>query len=74
MEEAASLAEHLLHDYHAFLKGGLLLMPGTGGIFTVTLNDEVLYTNEGSGYFPTREEIDQALEQRLGLAGDTILS
>lgn len=68
MEEAAGLAEHLLHDYHALLKGGLLLMPSSGGIFTVTLNDEQLYTNDGSGYFPKWEEIDQALERSLGLA------
>jgi predicted Rdx family selenoprotein len=46
------------------------MKPGSGGIFAVTLNDDLLYTNDGSGYFPTREEIDRALETRLGLAGE----
>ncbi len=59
-----------MHDYHPFLAAGVTMKPGSGGIFAVTLNDDLLYTNDGSGYFPTREEIDRALETRLGLAGE----
>jgi len=38
------------------------LIPSSGGIFLVTLNDEVIYSKKATGRFPRNEEIEKKLK------------
>lgn len=46
------------------------MVPSSGGVFEVTLDGQLLYSKKATGRFPTREEIDQALEERFAAAAD----
>jgi selenoprotein W-related protein len=59
------LAENVLHDYYEQLPGGVELIPGSGGIFEVALNGNVIFSKEETGRFPQENEIEQTLEDRL---------
>jgi selenoprotein W-related protein len=55
------LAEHLLHDYHKQLPGGITLVPSSGGVFEVTLDDRILFSKKQTGRFPEEGELDKAM-------------
>ena len=55
----------MLHDYHQHLSGGVTLLPGTGGIFEVTLGNRSLYSKRKTGRFPEPGEVEQALAAAL---------
>jgi selenoprotein W-related protein len=61
LKRAASLAEHLLHDYHKQLPGGITLIPSSGGVFEVTLGDRLLFSKKQTGRFPEEGEVDEAV-------------
>lgn len=70
MNKAASLAGHILHDYHSHLPDGVQMIPSSGGVFEVTLDGQLIYSKKATGRFPEREEIDQELDQHFAQAAD----
>jgi selenoprotein W-related protein len=48
------------------LPGGVTLVPGSGGIFEVTLDGQVLFSKAQTGRFPNPNEIEEKLESLLG--------
>jgi selenoprotein W-related protein len=44
---------------------GLTLKPSSGGLFTIRLNDEVLFSKEENGRFPESKEIKQMIRDRV---------
>jgi selenoprotein W-related protein len=59
------LAENVLHDFYEQLSGGVLLSPGTGGIFEVELNGNLVFSKEETGRFPEENEVETKLEGLL---------
>lgn len=60
---AAWMAQELLTTFESEL-GGVLLKPGTGGIFEVRLNGETLYSRKAEGRFPESKQRTQAADTR----------
>jgi len=60
------LAESILHDYADQLPGGVTLIPGSGGIFEVTYNGQLIYSKAQTGRFPNPNEVEEKLEALLG--------
>jgi selenoprotein W-related protein len=65
LAKAASLAESVLHDFDEKLPGGVQIIPSSGGVFEVSLGDELIFSKKKLGRFPENSEIDGVLEQRL---------
>jgi selenoprotein W-related protein len=59
------LAESVLHDFDDQLPGGVQIIPSGGGVFEVSLGDEIIFSKKNLGRFPENSEIDDALKQRL---------
>ena len=59
-----SLTSHLMERYQLKLKS-LTLIPSLGGVFEVTVDGENIYSKRKTGRFPTDEEIDAQIDQRL---------
>jgi selenoprotein W-related protein len=59
------LAENVLHDFYEQIPGGVLLYPGTGGIFEVELNGKLIFSKEETGRFPQENEVEEMLEKLL---------
>ena len=64
---AAWMAQELLSTFESEL-GGVLLKPGTGGIFEVRLNGETLYSRKAEGRFPESKELKQLIRDRIAPA------
>lgn len=45
--------------------GEVALLPGTGGIFEVRLNGELLWNKKQAGRFPEPREIKQLIRDRI---------
>lgn len=67
MKRAASLAEHLLHDFHKELPGGITLIPSSGGVFEITLGDELIFSKKKLERFPEENEVEATLAPALGV-------
>ncbi|MDP3778203.1 SelT/SelW/SelH family protein [Methylotenera sp.] len=61
---AAWLAQELLTTFEQDLYS-VALKPGTGGIFEVTLNDELIFSRKEVGRFPEAKEIKQLVRDRV---------
>ncbi len=61
---AAWLAQELLTTFAEEL-GEVALQPGTGGIFEIRLESEVLWSRQTEGRFPEAKEIKQRLRDRI---------
>ena len=61
---AAWMAQELLTTFEAEL-GGVTLVPGTGGIFEVRLDNEVIFSRKEQGRFPESKEIKQGVRARI---------
>ena len=66
MKRAAGLAEQVLHDYHKDLPGGVRLIPGSGGVFEVSLGRRAVFSKKEQGRVPETEEVLGRLEEMLG--------
>ena len=55
----------MLHDFDDQLPGGVQIIPSSGGVFEVSLGDELIFSKKNLGRFPENSEIDDALKQRL---------
>jgi len=58
MLRAAWMAQELLTTFEDDL-GGVTLVPGTGGIFRVTIGDQVAWSRKDEGRFPEITELKQ---------------
>ena len=61
---AAWLAQELLTTFEEDLKS-VSLVPGTGGIFEVHLNDNLLFSRQQAERFPESKELKQLIRDRI---------
>ncbi|WP_341938616.1 SelT/SelW/SelH family protein [Marinimicrobium sp. C2-29] len=61
---AAWLAQELLTTFDGEL-GEVALVPGTGGIFEIRCDGELLYSRKEEGRFPEAKEVKQLVRDRV---------
>ena len=61
---AAWLAQELLTTFEEEL-GEVALRPGTGGVFEIRLNDELIWSRKQEGRFPEAKEIKQRVRDHV---------
>ena len=61
---AAWLAQELLTTFESEL-GEVALVPGTGGIFQVRLDGELIFSRKEMGRFPESKELKQLIRDRI---------
>ncbi|MDB5261304.1 MAG: SelT/selW/selH selenoprotein [Adhaeribacter sp.] len=61
---AAWMAQEVLTTFETEL-GEVALVPGTGGIFEVRLNEELIYSRKEAGRFPESKELKQLIRDRI---------
>ncbi len=61
---AAWIAQELLTTFVDDL-GEVALVPGTGGIFDIRLNDGLLFSRKAAGRFPEAKEIKQLIRDKI---------
>lgn len=61
---AAWMAQELLTTFETEL-GEVALLPGTGGVFDVRLDDELIYSRKAEGRFPESKELKQLVRDRI---------
>lgn len=61
---AAWVSQELLTTFDTEL-GEVALVPGTGGIFTVKLDGELLFSRKEAGRFPETRELKQLIRDRI---------
>lgn len=64
MLRAAWMAQELLQSFEEEI-GGITLIPGTGGIFTVTLGEKTLWSRAEKGRFPDIKELKQIVRDEI---------
>jgi selenoprotein W-related protein len=58
------MAESLLNEFENSLDG-LELIPSSGGVFEVTVGDELVYSKKATGRHPEPAEVLEAVRQTL---------
>lgn len=66
---AAWLAQELLTTFEQDLCA-VSLAPGTGGVFVVRLNDDVIFSRKEAGRFPESKELKQLIRDVIDPARD----
>lgn len=61
---AAWMAQELLTTFDTEL-GEIALAPGTGGVFEVRLDDELIWSRKERGRFPESKELKQLVRDRV---------
>lgn len=61
---AAWLAQELLTTFETEL-GEVALRPGTGGVFEIRVNDELIWSRQQEGRFPEAKEVKQRVRDRV---------
>ena len=61
---AAWMAQELLSTFGSDLEA-VALKPGSGGIFEVHLDDELLFSRRQAGRFPESKELKQLIRDRI---------
>lgn len=61
---AAYFAQELLTTFEAEL-GGVTLLPGTGGVFEITLGAETLWSRKKEERFPDIKELKQIVRDHI---------
>lgn len=64
---ASWLAQELLMTFGEML-GEVALLPGTGGVFEVHLDGEMLFSRQREGRFPESRELKQLIRDRIAPA------
>ncbi|MEO8539875.1 MAG: Rdx family protein [bacterium] len=67
LPRATWVAQELLHTYSDFISG-LTLVPDHGGIFTVSVDGGVIFSNNDEGRFPEIREVKESLNKLLAEA------
>jgi selenoprotein W-related protein len=66
---AAWMAQELLTTFPAEI-GELALAPGTGGVFEIRIDGQVVWSRAGKGGFPEIKELKQLVRDRIAPARD----
>lgn len=66
---AAWLAQELLTTFEQDLYS-VALRPGTGGIFEITLNQQLIFSRKEAGRFPEAKEVKQLVRDQIDPARD----
>lgn len=66
---ASWMAQELLSTFDGDI-AALTLRPGTGGVFDITLDGEMLWSRKAQGRFPEITELKQKLRDRIDPARD----
>lgn len=66
---AAWMAQELLTTFTTEL-GEVALVPGTGGVFEVRLEEELIFSRKEQGRFPEAKELKQLVRDRIAPARD----
>ena len=61
---AAWMAQEVLTTFETEL-GEVALVPGTGGVFDINLNGELIYSRKEAGRFPESKELKQLIRDRI---------
>lgn len=61
---AAWMAQELLTTFEKEL-GEVALVPGSGGVFEVSVNDELIFSRHEQGRFPDIKELKQLVRDRI---------
>lgn len=61
---AAWMAQELLTTFESEI-GEVALVPGTGGVFEVRLDGELVYSRKKEGRFPESKELKQLIRDRV---------
>ncbi|MFW5432731.1 MAG: SelT/SelW/SelH family protein [Methylophilaceae bacterium] len=61
---AAWMMQELLTTFEGDLKS-VTLNPGTGGVFEVRLNGEMLFSRKEAGHFPESKELKQLIRDKI---------
>lgn len=61
---AAWMAQELLVTFEGEI-GEVALVPGTGGVFDVCLNGELIFSRKDAGRFPESKELKQLVRDRI---------
>ena len=61
---ASWMAQEILMTFGENIEN-LNLKPSSGGIFTIRLNDEILFSKKEEGRFPESKEIKQMIRDRV---------
>ncbi len=61
---AAWLAQELLTTFEQEL-GEVALRPGTGGVFEIQVDDELIWSRKQEGRFPEAREVKQRVRDRI---------
>jgi selenoprotein W-related protein len=61
---AAWLAQELLTTFEAEL-GEVALRPGSGGVFEIRVEDELIWSRQREGRFPEVKEVKQRVRDRV---------
>lgn len=69
LPKAIEVADRVLKDYQWDLDG-LMLKPGGKGVFEVYLNGDKIFSKVELDRFPTYEEIEAILTERIGPPAD----
>jgi selenoprotein W-related protein len=64
MLRAAWMAQELLTTFEEEL-GGVTLKPGTGGVFQVSVEGEIVWSRKGEGRFPDIKELKQRVRDKV---------
>ncbi|AKF09013.1 SelT/SelW/SelH family protein [Sandaracinus amylolyticus] len=63
LARAAWIAQELLTTFPTQID--VLLAPGTGGVFEVSMSGELLFSRKDAGRFPEPKELKQAIRDRI---------
>ena len=61
---SAWMAQELLTTFQDDI-GELVLMPGTGGVFEVRIEDDTVWSRSAQGRFPEMKELKQLVRDRI---------
>jgi selenoprotein W-related protein len=61
---AAWMAQELLQTFEDEI-GGVTLVPGTGGVFVVSVQSEIIWSRKAEGRFPEITELKQRVRDRI---------
>ncbi|MEX2236497.1 MAG: Rdx family protein [Dehalococcoidia bacterium] len=61
---ATWLAQELLHTFSGHI-AGVMIVPGSGGVLDIKLDDEMIFSRHAAGRDPVIKEVRDALYARL---------
>ena len=60
------MAENILHDYEAQVTSGVTIVPSSGGVFEVSVGDELIFSKKQLDRFPEENEAEELVGKALG--------